>query len=329
MESPMIKAIRFKNFKALRDTELPLGRITIIVGANGTGKSTALEAIRLPYTVLTRTAGLHGDSEISITIEWDGQPSRQETRKYEGPRGSENSVDFDAQGGRCSGKYRAPILEASRVYSLDAKAIAKPVPLQPKMELSPDGAGLAGVLDRLRDDSPERFQAVNEELARWLPEFDRILFDTPGEGLRAVKLRTHVGQRSIPAADLSQGTLIALAILTLAYLPDPPPIVGLEEPDRGIHPRLLRQVQDAMYRLAFPESCGDTRQPVQVIATTHSPYLLDLFRDHPEEVVIADKVEGNVRFSRLSEMPNSKEILGDSSLGEVWYSGILGGVPTY
>lgn len=329
MESPMIKAIRFKNFKALRDTELPLGRVTIIVGANGTGKSTALEAIRLPHTALTPTVGLQGtaEAEVAISVEWDGLPDGGETCKFAKVGDIARSYHSHSKGDKFDGQLIS-ILEASRVYSLDAQAIAKPVRLYPTMELSADGAGLAGVLDRLRDDHPERFEAVNEELARWLPEFDRILFDTPGEGLRAVKLRTQTDQQAIPAANLSQGTLIALALLTLAYLPDPPPIIGLEEPDRGIHPRLLRQVQDAMYRLAYPESVGEQRPPVQVVATTHSPYMLDLFRDHPEEVVIADKAEGNVRFTRLSDMPNSKEILGDASLGEVWYTGILGGVPT-
>ncbi|PYT10092.1 MAG: ATPase, partial [Acidobacteria bacterium] len=94
------------------------------------------------------------------------------------------------------------------------------------------------------------------------------------------------GHFQIPATELSQGTLLALAILTLTYIPNPPSIVCLEEPDRGIHPRLLRDVRDALYRLSYPENYGERRDPVQVIATTHSPYLLDLFKDHPEEVVI-------------------------------------------
>jgi len=195
------------------------------------------------------------------------------------------------------------------------------------MQLAEDGYGLPGVLDRLRDQHPERFEALNEELARWIPEFDYVLFEVPATGQRAIALRTRVGGHSIAAADLSQGTLFALAILTLAYLPDPAPMICLEEPDHGMHPRLLRDVRDAIYRLAYPENFGEKRDPVQVIATTHSPYMLDLFRDHPEEIVIAQKTEDNVVFERLSDRADLDEILHDTHLGDAWYSGILGGVP--
>jgi len=169
---------------------------------------------------------------------------------------------------------------------------------------------------------------LNKELGSWLPEFDQILFDTPGRGTRGFSLRTRNSQQAIPAPDVSQGTLLALAILTLAYLPNPPSVVGLEEPDRGIHPRLLREVRDALYRLSYPENYGERRSPVQVIATSHSPYFLDLFKDHPEEIVIAEKVGEEARFLRLSERPDLAELLEDAHLGDVWYSGILGGVPS-
>ena len=105
-------------------------------------------------------------------------------------------------------------------------------------------------------------------------------------------------------------------------------MVGLEEIDRGLHPRLLRHLQDALYRLGYPESCGETRPPIQVIATTHSPYLLDLFRDHPEEVVLAHKVGLSAQFDPLATHADLEEIVGGSPLSEVWYSGVLGGVPS-
>jgi len=66
-----------------------------------------------------------------------------------------------------------------------------------------------------------------------------------------------------------------------------------------------------------------------VIVTTHSPYFLDLFRDHPEDIVLAQKTEEGAFFERLSDRPDIHEILGNAPLGEAWYSGIFGGVPVH
>jgi predicted ATPase len=195
------------------------------------------------------------------------------------------------------------------------------------MTLQPDGGHLAGVLDRLRDKEPEQFEELNNELARWFPAFNRILFDTPAGGQRAFALRMREGY-SIPAADLSDGTLLALAILTLGYVRTQSQIICIEEANRGVHPRLLRDVRDALYRLSYPESSGSSREPVQVIATTHSPYFLDLFRERPEEVVLAHRQGTEAVFERLSDRSDLEEILRDIHLGEAWFSGVLGGVPT-
>ena len=105
------------------------------------------------------------------------------------------------------------MLTRLRVYSLNPNAIAAAVPLNPSLELNNEGGYLAAVLDQLRDNEPERFEDLNKELGRWLPEFDRILFETPTPGHRGILLRTRQGQHPIPARNLSQGTLLSLAIL--------------------------------------------------------------------------------------------------------------------
>jgi predicted ATPase len=220
------------------------------------------------------------------------------------------------------------ILHGIRVYTFEFDSIAPPTILTPQATLGAKGDNLAVVLDRLRDQWPERFAAINDELQQWLPEFDTISFETPGNGLRSISLRMKHSDAAIRAKDLSQGTLQALAILTIAYLPEPPRIIGIEEPDRGIHPRLLRQVRDALYRLSYPDQFGESRLPTQVIATTHSPYFLDLYRDRPEEVVLAEKLEDGARFIPLSNHEHLEDILRDTQLSEAWFTGILGGVPT-
>jgi len=339
----MIESIKFENFKVLRDTTLPLTRLTLLVGPNGSGKSTVFQALLWlgrgisshdfqPLATASVRAS-SGEAKVSVTVSWAENLHGCQTSKHigrGGDRAERKSVDVctgDEPSAEQSRKINN-LCSGVRVYALNAAAIAKAVQLAPEMRMGADGEGLAGVLDRLRDEHPERFEALNRELGRWLPEFDRVLFETPSTGYRAIQLRTRAGGHAIGAADISQGTLLALAILTLAYLPDPPPIVCLEEPGRGIHPRLLRDVRDAMYRLAYPDSAGEGRSPVQVIATTHLPHMLDLFRDHPEEIVIAEKLEDNVRFEKLSDRKDLEHILRDTHLGDAWYSGVLGGVPT-
>ncbi len=335
----MLDSIKFQNFKILRKATLPLAPFTLIVGPNGSGKSTALQALQaVNHTSHVKfqeyvTAGLEtiDNTVVKITLQWSELYEKVVTTAPWARTGSYLLHHARPSTGQelppASGHLLNSLLSGIRVYALDASAIIQPVHLEPAVELSPNGHRLAGVMDRLRDKEPERFEALNDEIGRWLPEFDRILFETPKTGHRAFLLRTRKGHHKIPARDLSQGTVLALAILTLVYLPDPPPLIGIEEPERGVHPRLLRNIQTALYRLSYPEQFGEERQPVQVIATTHSPYFLDLYKDHPEEIVIAQKTDDGATFERLSDQPDIMEVLDDAPLGEVWYSGILGGVP--
>ncbi len=344
----MIESIEFTNFKALRKTTLPLSPFTLLLGPNGSGKTTVLQASQSlaflaaePNAVNGRIAVQQGvwlsllsvtapdrnavveirlrmrlNNQVSIIVfKW--QASGPATLEFS----DENGLALKNPDALLALKW----LGRMQTYSLDPAAIAAPVQVN-SGSLQGSGAGLAAVLDDLKDNYPERWELLLAEMRRWLPEYDYIQFDKPSPGHKGIVLRTKKGGHRIPARELSQGTLVALALLTLAYLPDPPSLVGLDEIDRAMHPRLLRHLQGALYRLSYPESCDETRPPIQVIATTHSPYLLDLYRDHPEEVVLAEKEALEVRMKRLTDIEYYKEILGDSPLREMWYSGVLGGV---
>lgn len=317
----LIERVQFKNFKVLRDAELPLGQLTVLVGANGSGKSTAIEgilALRNPAALGAGkvSSGAVGDVRIEISAKPTG--------------GEATSVVWPHDGNAINGSREPALLQylhSAKLYSFVPGSLSKQSSLNPNVQIDESGFNLPTELDQLRDGSPERFEALNEELRQWLPEFDRILFDTPAGGQRSILLRYTESQTPIPAAELSYGTLAALAFLTIAYRKEPPGLVCFEEPDRGVHPRLLRRLQEALYRLAYPASFGETREPTQVILTTHSPYFLDLFKDRPEEVVVAERAGEEATFRRLVDIPCYEEILEGAPLGEVWYSGILGGVP--
>ena len=225
------------------------------------------------------------------------------------------------------GDFRT-LLDGIKIFSFQPALMSAPVDPRNWKLLNHDGSNLAGAITHLRDKDEDAYNALRMELQRWIPEFENIGFENDSNGFRKLALRQKSSRLEIPASQLSEGTLLALALLTIVHQPDAPTLIGLEEPDRGLHPRLLRELRDALYRLSFPADFGINRPPIQVVITTHSPLFLDLFKDHPEQVITAEKgADGSATFKNLSDDAQLREIIGDAPLGEVWYSGILGGVP--
>ena len=217
-------------------------------------------------------------------------------------------------------------LRSIRSYLLDHTAMAGSAARTQEAALSANGGNLAAVLAGWRDREPVAFAAFTTEALRLMPEF--VAFELADREGGRVELGGRLADGGlVTTAHLSQGMLHLLAVLALSFDPAPPAVLCIEELDRGLHPRLLREVRDALYRLSHPQSFGLARKPVQVVATTQSPYLLDLFREHPEEVVISQKRGGEARFERLADRADLAELLREGSLGDLWFSGILGGVP--
>src|SRR5262249_49743512 len=55
---PMIELIEFTNFKALRKTTLPLGPFTLLLGPNGSGKTSVLQALEGIATLAAPQVGI-------------------------------------------------------------------------------------------------------------------------------------------------------------------------------------------------------------------------------------------------------------------------------
>jgi predicted ATPase len=117
----------------------------------------------------------------------------------------------------------------------------------------------------------------------------------------------------VPASQASDGTLLVLAYLSILYLPKPPRLLLVEEPENGIHPKRLHDILEILRNLVH-------EQPhTQVILTTHSPYGLDLFK--PEEVTLCTKLDtGEIKTTRMSDSPVVLQQLDVFTLGEIWTS---------
>lgn len=331
----MIAAIQFRNFKALRSTAVRLAPCNLLLGPNGSGKTSLIQAM-LRLRMLAGLApvveppppdgGPRIDfafmppfQEIGVSLACNADELVCNVLAVNGPDGPEGEALWADLRSR---------LRSIRAYLFDHYAMAAPAMVADNEELASNGGNLAAVLARWRQTEPAAYTALEAGFLRLMPEFAGLELITGPLGTveLGARLRTN-GHGLVTADSLSQGTLYLLAILVLAFSPAPPALVCIEEADRGMHPRTLREVRDALYRLSYPRDAGLERASVQVIATTHSPYLLDQFRDHPEEVILASKQGQAATLERLSDRADILELMKETHLGDLWYTGILGGVP--
>jgi predicted ATPase len=330
----MIAAVQFKNFKALRSAAVQLAPFNLLIGPNGSGKTSLIQALlRLRTLAALPAAHTHelahprpGGPEIEFAF----APPFAGLRVKAACAHDELVCDTlvvdhppGPDGERAWADLRTRLL-GMRGFLFDHYAMAAPARRDDRRELASNAGNLAALLAEWRDHAPEALRRLEAEFRRIVPEFSGLDFQIVGE---RVELLAKLNGDRVPADSVSQGTLYLLAVLALAFAPTPPTVVCLEEADRGIHPRLLREVRDALYRLSYPGDFGETRPPVQVVTTTHSPYLLDLFKEHPEEIILAHKHGRAATFERLCDRADLRELLGEASLGDLWYSGILGGTP--
>lgn len=327
----MIASITFRNFKALRAASLALSPFNLVIGPNGSGKTSLITALLRLRTLAKLPLGPVADGseeradKPQIDFRFD-PPHDAITARL----GCVSDLVCDLLQVSPPDAAGWPALRAEiagiRSYRLDADAMAKPSRPVKSKGLSANGGNLAGVLAALRDHAAAAFAVLASEVVRIMPEFTAVELSERKDGRVELALRLTDGSLVV-AENLSQGTLYLLGVLTLAFDPTPPSILCIEEIDRGIHPRLLRELRDALYHLSHPQSFGLARPAAQVIATTHSPFLLDLYRDHPEEIVLAHKHGMTARFERLADRADLAELLREGPLGDLWFSGVLGSVP--
>lgn len=327
--------MHFRNFKALRSAALQLEPFNLLIGPSGSGKTSLIQALvqvrSLAGLPATHTHELTDRSPRGAQIDFHFAPPFQDVRVSMACSADQvvcNALVVDHPPGRAGEERWAEVradLQGIRAFLFDHGAMAEPARRTAGAELAANAANLAAVLAARRAQAPEAMAHLEAGFTRILPEFAGLEFREAGDDRIELLARQAEGGELLAARDLSQGTLHLLALLCLAHDPSPPRLICLEEADRGVHPRLLREVRDACYRLSHP--LPDTRPPVQVIATTHSPYLLDQFREHPEEIILASKRGNAASFERLAGRADLIELMKETNLGDLWYSGILGGVP--
>ncbi|HEY3176013.1 MAG TPA: AAA family ATPase [Candidatus Polarisedimenticolia bacterium] len=194
--------------------------------------------------------------------------------------------------------------------------------------LGPSGEHLPGFWAYLHRKEPRKAGELLALLQRIFPRIEAIQSTgKAGWAWHHLLISERIGNKVIqyPAEQASDGFLRMLAVFSLKYLPDPPRIITLEEPENGVHPHLIRQV------IGHLKELSDRKDPnkIQVFMTSHSPYVLNEFADRPESVHIFEKgshdpVPHVIPLRDRQQVMTAAEGL-NRSLGDLWYSNLLGG----
>jgi predicted ATPase len=182
----------------------------------------------------------------------------------------------------------------------------------PQERLSQTGDNLANVVQYLREQHPSRLNEILAILRRRVPRLDKVEARVLEDGRLLLQLKDAPFAEPIQARFASDGTLKMLAYLAVLHDPEPPPLIGIEEPENFLHPRLLPELA---------EECRMASEKSQLFVTTHSPFFVDALT--PKELrVVYREDDGYTQTRRASEMRGIPEfITNGATLGHLWLAG--------
>lgn len=305
----MIRNLRIENYRALRRVELTLEPLTVLVGPNGSGKSSLLRALTGGGIAPTDCWRFDPSNTVAIETVSDAGITR---------RGGPSSLVL-------AGRTQGSAQSAAQLVELDLKLLRAANNVNTAIQVDSSGSNLPNVFASLGRSEEEKTARL---FASLIPQFSDVNVKPTTPGCHGFFFT----DRWSPSIEyrpeqVSDGTMLVLAYVTILHQRSAPDLLAIEEPERGLHPYLLRELVTLLRRM----SAGELgTKPTQVVLATHSAELLN-FVD-PREVRFMDRSgeDGSVvvHAAPIDDPDWRKSVEAfDGSLGGMWLSGGLGGVP--
>ncbi|MFQ5628430.1 MAG: AAA family ATPase [bacterium] len=201
-----------------------------------------------------------------------------------------------------------------KIYDRINTAPGSPVrtPQEPKGDtiLDEDAGNLADVLNQMSQNS-EVFERQLERLLKVIfPDFKRISF--PVENGNLLISWENTQGYTTKTAQLSDGMLKFLSTIAILRNPHLPPLIGIDEPDAKLHPRMHE---------IFADMIREASEKSQIIITTHNPDFVTFFE--PEDILILVLHKGETEIRRFSDKGALDLWLENFTKRELWLMGEL------
>lgn len=200
------------------------------------------------------------------------------------------------------------------LYDFDPKLPKASIPVAGKAWLEEDGRNLAIVLKDILDD-PKR----NRKLSNLLQDILGFVHGLDVQRLADKSLFFRLAERYapqiyLPASLISDGTINVIALLLALHF-EPSQMTVIEEPERNIHPSLIRRLVEEMREVSKRK---------QVIITTHNPEIVRHARLE-ELLLVTRDAQGLSRVTRPAGDASVKLFLEqEMGLEEIFVQNLLG-----
>ena len=170
------------------------------------------------------------------------------------------------------------------------------------------------VLRNLHDkrDVDERYGTIMRYMGEAFPVFDGITLEQTGPASVYASFREKGRRREINASGVSDGFLqLLLLLIALFSEGDRESVLLFDEPEASLHPWALHVFANAAKTAA-------TQWNKQIFIATHSPVLISQFE--LRDVLVAGVEDGRVRFNRLDEIEDIRDLLEEYAAGSLYMS---------
>ena len=187
--------------------------------------------------------------------------------------------------------------------------IRRPVAVNDEQIVASDGHNLTNVLHTLRARDRDFKNEIDLGMRAAFDDYEDIVFLPSGHSIE-MAIQWKSLQKPRTTSDLSDGTLRFLFLLTVLAASELPPLIAIDEPEIGLHPRMLPIVA---------EYAADAARRTQIVFTTHSDLFLSAFRDTRPTITVAKQENGETKLDVLEDS-QLEYWLKEYTLGELYES---------